>query len=348
MARHAFLLGGSGQIGLAAARALLERGWEVTIGSRGNKPLPAELAAALRTVRVDRDADDLTDAVGDGVDVLLDIVAYEPRHAAQLLALAGRVGSAITVSSGSVYADDEGRTLDEATGPEDFPTLPVPIPETQRTVEPGDETYSTKKAAIERALLDQDALPATVVRPCAIHGPGSELPREWFFVKRALDGRRYVLLAYRGESRFHTTSVANLAELIALAAERPATRVLNCGDPDPPNVREIARTIATILGHEWTEVLLPGPPGDDRVGATPWSTPEPFVVAMDAAERELDYRPVVTYAEAVAEVVDWLVTSTRGRDWREVFSEHGAKYLERRFDYEAEDAFVAGLRDSAP
>ena len=53
-----------------------------------------------------------------------------------------------------MYADDQGRTLDEAEGVDDFPELPVPIPETQATVEPGDGTYSTKKVALERILLD--------------------------------------------------------------------------------------------------------------------------------------------------------------------------------------------------
>ena len=95
----------------------------------------------------------------------------------------------IAISSASVYADDAGRTLDEAaeTG---FPQLPVPTLEPQRTVEPGPQTYSTRKAAMECALLEDDRLRATIMRPCAIYGPGAALAREWFFVKRALDAVR--------------------------------------------------------------------------------------------------------------------------------------------------------------
>ena len=37
--------------------------------------------------------------------------------------------------------------------------------------------------------------------------------REAWFVKRILDGRRRIPLAYSGESRFHTTATANLAVL---------------------------------------------------------------------------------------------------------------------------------------
>lgn len=337
--RDAFILGGNGQIGRALARRLLGAGWEVTVGARSERELPE----GVRFRRVDRDADDLAAAV-DGAHVVVDVIPYERSHAEQLLALEGRVGSVVAISSASVYADVRGRSLDEATGAGDFPELPDRIPERQRTVAPGDATYSTKKAAIERALLEQDALPARVLRPCAVYGPGSELPREWHFVKRVLDGRRYVPLAYSGASRFHTTSVENLAELARLCAERPATRVLNCGDPDPPTVLEIARTIASALEHEWVEVLLPGPPAPSKVGSTPWSVPRPFVVDMLSAEIELAYRPVTRYEKAVGDVCEWLVEVTRDRDWREVLAQPAVAYLSDRFDYAAEDALLETLR----
>ena len=124
------------------------------------------------------------------------------------------------------------------------------------------------------------------------------------FVKRAHDGRRRVALAFNGESRFHTTSVANLAELIRLAAAQPGDRALNCGDPDPPTTLEICKAVGNALEHEFEPVLLP----DDAVD-NPWGAPasRPFVVSMEAAERELGYRPVTTYPEAVRETCEWLV-----------------------------------------
>ena len=76
---------------------------------------------------------------------MVDVIPFERLHAKQLLGL--DTGALIAISSASVYADDQGRTLDEAQGVDDFPELPVPIPETQATVEPGDGTYSTKKVA---------------------------------------------------------------------------------------------------------------------------------------------------------------------------------------------------------
>lgn len=325
---RAVLIGGTGLIGRAAARALAEDGWDVVAVSRSGK-LPEGLAElGVESVAADR-ADDtqLRAALGSGANVVYDSVAMNREHGEQLNRLEGLAGSLVVISTGSVYADDAGRALDGEGG--EPPVLPVPIPETQRTAEPGDATYSTQKAELEQTLL-QGPLPATLVRACAIHGPGAKNPRELFFVKRAVDGRRRVALAWKGESRFHTTSVANLAELIRLAAFQPGDRVLNCGDPDPPTTLEICETIGGVLDHEFEPVLLP-----DGAFSNPWAVPHPFVVSMEAAERELGYRPVTTYPEAVKETCAWLVGELeRGRSWE-------GSYIESSLDYAAEDEVLA-------
>jgi nucleoside-diphosphate-sugar epimerase len=317
---RALIVGGTGQIGRAAAWALEEHGWDVDVAARSGP------------VRVDRDVPgELEAAVGDRLDLLVDVVAYTRAHGEQLNALAGRVGSVVVISSASVYADERGATLDEAESIETFPRFPVPIPETQRTVAPSDATYSTQKAALEEALLD-GPLAATILRPCAVHGPWSEQPRELYFVKRVRDGRRAVVLVNNGESRFHTTSVANLAELIRLAAEHPGSRVLNAGDPEPPTVLEISRAVAAALGHEFDEVLIPEEGYERRELSNPWAVPFPLVVDMSRAEHELGYRPVTTYADAVRDTARWLAADTR--DWSDT-------YMGRFFDYASEDAFLA-------
>jgi nucleoside-diphosphate-sugar epimerase len=338
VARKAFLLGGTGKTGRVLAERLLETGWEVVVASRGERPV--EPPNGARHVELDRADDEaLRTALRDGVDVLVDFVAFEPEHADQLLSLRGLTRSLVVLSSAAVYADPAGRSIDAAEG--EVPEFRVPLTEREPTVVRADPTYATKKLAIERALLNQDAVPSTLVRAGAIYGPGDLNSREWYFVKRALDGRRVVVLAHRGESRFQPTSVHNLAELIRLAAERPGRRLLNCGDPQAPSVAEIGRHIAKAMNHEWTEVLLPGPP-QAGVGDNPWSVPRPFVLDMTEAEFEVGYRPVTTYERAAGETCDWLVSATEGRDWREALPVAARLYGEQ-FDYAAEDAFVRGL-----
>ena len=319
-------------IGRAAARALAADGWEVVAVSRTGT-LPDGLAElGVESVVADR-ADDaqLRAALGAGADVVYDSVAMHREHGEQLNALEGLVGSLVVISTASVYADDDGRAFDGEGG--EPPRLPVPILETQRTAEPGDATYSTQKADLEQTLL-AGPMPATLIRACAVYGPGAKNPRELYFVKRAVDGRRRVALAWNGESRFHTVSVANLAELIRLAAAQPGDRILNGGDPDPPSTLEICHAIGNALDHEFEPVLLPAAGFNN-----PWGVPSssPLIVSMEAADRELGYRPVTTYPEAVKETCAWLVCELeRGRSWE-------GSYILETLDYAAEDEALASL-----
>ncbi|GHF29434.1 reductase [Streptomyces fumanus] len=322
-------------------RALAGEGWEVTAVSRGGGR-GRDWPDGVRAVRADREDDAaLASAVGDGCDVLVDTVAYGPAHARQLTALAGRIGSAVVISSVSVYEDDQGRGFDTQDRPGGFPEYPVPLTEGQRTVRPGDASYSTRKAALERELLGAgDALPVTLLRAGAVHGPYCRTPRELWFVKRNLDGRRRRVLAYRGASRFHPAAVGNVAELVRLAAARPGTRVLNAVDPDAPTVAGIGAAIDAVMGVEAEDVLVDGPPPAEGVGDTPWSVPAPVVCAMTAAERELGYRPVSHYAETLPETVAFIERRLAGRDWREAYPKMAQSYG-NLFDYAAEDAWLA-------
>ena len=113
---HAFILGGAGQAGRAIANVLLVSGWSVTLAHRGRHPVPPDLLdRGAEAVRLDRDEPGaLNRALADGADALIDVIAYGPEHARQLLQVQNAVGSLIVLSSSSVYRDERGRTLDEA------------------------------------------------------------------------------------------------------------------------------------------------------------------------------------------------------------------------------------------
>jgi nucleoside-diphosphate-sugar epimerase len=84
MSRHAFIVGGTGQIGRAIAMDLLAAGWTVTASHRGTRPAPEALARhGARIVLLDRDKPDEF-AISAGADVLIDTVAYDLDHARQL------------------------------------------------------------------------------------------------------------------------------------------------------------------------------------------------------------------------------------------------------------------------
>jgi nucleoside-diphosphate-sugar epimerase len=332
--KTALVVGGSGQIGQATARNLLDHGWSVRLAQRHAARLPDDIAARVEIVAIDREQPGaIAKAVAGGVDALIDTVAFDDRHARRLLEVEADVGALVVISTGSVCRDADGRTLDEAaeTG---FPRFPVPITEDQPTAAPGPATYSTRKVALEQALLQGARRPVTIVRPFAIHGPGSTHPREWWFVKRLLDGRRRAPLAWRGESRFHTSATVNIAELIRVALDAPATRVLNAADPVAHSVAEIGRIIAGVYDAPLDLVLLDGPP-ENGVGATPWSGPRPLIADMSRAEA-LGYRPVATYQQAIG-------PACKSAEALAADGVPFAPYLAKLFDYAAEDARLGDL-----
>ena len=86
------------------------------------------------------------------------------------------------------------------------------------------------------------------------------------------------------------------------------------------------------MGHEFEPVLLPA----DEFG-NPWGLPpdRSCVMDMSAAERELGYRAVATYPEAVGATCEWIVGELEsGRTW-------DGTYLEEALDYAKEDAAIA-------
>ncbi len=344
---RAVIFGGTGAIGRAAARRLLAAGWSVDVTGRNPARMPPDITAAGgRFIAADRgEPARVRAAFGNGADLLVDCACYTARDATSLLPLARNAASTVMISSKAVYVDAAGRHSNSAVKPD----FGGPVREDQPTVAPGGGDYQTgegypaNKVAAEQVLLDSGA-PVTVLRPSKIHGPGSRQPREWIFVRRALDRRPVLLLAHRGAGVDHPTAAANLAALIELAAGRPGRRILNAADPDAPSALEISRVIARYLGHTWAEVPLDGrDPAAAGLGRTPWDRPHPFVLDMTAAAG-LGYVPAGDYATTVAAEVDWLAAAAGGGPDADLIPGPGDSYFAPLLDYAAEDRWLAGQR----
>lgn len=244
------------------------------------------------------------------------------------------------ISSKAVYVDDAGHHPNSATAPR----FNCPISESQPTVSPGGNDYTTRegypanKVAAEQVLLDS-GLPVTVLRPSKIHGPGARRPREWVFVKRVLDKRPAVFLARQGAGVDHPSAAANIASLIDVVVEKPGTRILNAADPDAPSALEIARAIAKHLGHAWNEVLL-GDDADAELGQHPWDAPYPIVLDT-AAATDLGYKPVGDYAATVADEVDWLVAAAQDGERADILPGANDPFFAPLLDYAAEDHYLS-------
>jgi hypothetical protein len=144
-----------------------------------------------------------------------------------------------------------------------------------------------------------------------------------------LDGRSAIPLAYRGQSRFQTTSTSAIADAVlrAVAGDMPA--ITNVSDADSPTVAEIGHAIMDVMGIYAELVGVPDTPAyPPKLGATPWSIPLPMVctVAVPAAS---------TYAQSVGPAVRWLVDAVPSDHWRERLP-HLAASGSDHFDYQAD------------
>lgn len=317
----AVIVGGAGQIGLATAQRFLDLGWDVTITGRTLQVLPDGL---LHAVCDPRDAEGLSGLVGAGADLLMSCVAFDAVDADCLLHAGRKAARILAVSSASVYCDTHGRTLDEARQC-GFPDFPIPITAHCPTVDPGDANYSTRKIAMERALLMGGVDRVTILRPCAIHGPYSRHARECWFVKRLLDGCETISLAYHGESRFQATSTRAIADAVIDASRNVLPPIVNVSDGDSPSVAEIGRTIMRFMGVEAPLIGLPDQVFPALHGVTPWSVLRPMICDSVISTRDV-------YADAVVPALEWLTTHVDRNNWQDHLPQLAA-YPNDQFDY---------------
>lgn len=311
---RAVILGGTGAIGGATAARLAATGWAVEVTGRDPASMPAELTAAgVRFHSIERsDVRAIGHLVGDGVELLVDLLAYRAADVRALLPVMGSVASSVLISSRAVYVDSVGRHINS----DDPPQFPVPINEDMPTLPPAAEDvdpfsrdgYAPSKVAAERAALDS-GLPITVIRPSKVHGRWARNPRTRSFVESMVRGDRMIELASRGASIDHLTAAANTAALIATVAALPGQRILNSADPDTPTAEQIVQAIGTRLGWSGTLDLLEGG-ADPRQGRHPWLTAYPIVLDTSASAR-LGYVPVGNGLDLLADEIDWVATQDR-------------------------------------
>lgn len=336
---EALVLGVNGMVGRAIAQRLHEAGWTVTGTGRSRARFPEVLARAGVRFRVSdrRDPAALATAVGEGADLIVDCLCYTAEHARHLIDHRERIGSAVAISSKAVYVDERGNHGNS----DSPPRFDGPVREDQPVMQPdfsGDYTsregYGANKVAAERTLLDSD-WPVSILRPSRIHGAGSARPREWFLVRRILDGRARLPLARGGHTANHPTAAANIAALTTACAAAPAKRVLNVADPDAPTAADIAAAVAAACDRRLDVVGLPEE-APAPLGWSPWGNWPPFLLDTRASQALAGYRPI-PYPRAVVEEVRWLLSLSLA----EQHALNTDAYFDDQFDYARDDRALA-------
>ncbi len=324
---NVLVIGGTGFIGPPIVNELLRRGHAVTVYHRGQRE--AEYAAPVTHVHGDRRdyprfQADLINLAPDAVVDDIPMNAADARSVVE--ALRGRIACSVHISSGDVYA----------------PHQPIPIPEDAPTGSP--ETAELRvhgqrvpysKVAVEAVIREAGAAgdyPATILRLPAVYGPANPLAREWFFVKRVLDGRLRLAVPDGGLGLFHRGYVDDVSRAVALALESPQAigRTYNVGHERVLTVWGIAELVAQVMNHEWDIVPVAAgslPP------TNPFASPYPIVYDLGRIRTELNFRESVSLEEGMRRTAAWLAEHPPTPERWAL-----ARYMTHDpFDYTAED-----------
>jgi nucleoside-diphosphate-sugar epimerase len=246
----ALIFGGTRYVGKRLAAALLERGCEVTVATRGRAPLP-EGARHIPLDRTDRDSLQAALA-GKSWDVVYDQICYAPSDAADICeALAGRVGSCVLTSSQAVYGC--GIRLPESA----FDPVSYPVKPGRRA----DFDYAEGKRLAEAVLFQQANFPVTAVRFPVILGPDDYTQRLAVQARRVRAGEPLPLPHLDAEISLISSEEA--AGLLAWLAEHPVPGPLNACSDGSLTLRGLVAVLERAAGHPATVV--------DRLDDDPFS-----------------------------------------------------------------------------
>lgn len=316
--------GGNGFVGRHLVAAMQERGDSVRVLAlptedagwlekrgvhvfRGDICRPETLAAPMEGV----DATFHLAAMMDVWRPLADYHAVNVRGTENVCraALAAGVGRVVHMSSSSVYGMAHGRPLDESS-----------------PLAPFDDPYPVTKAAgdeaVQRMIRDQ-RLPAVIVRPDQIFGPGDEL-HFGRIADRLLAGSGVVV--GRGDNAMPLVYIADMVQglLLALDHGRALGQAFNITNDRPLTQEQFLRAIARELGATPRLVHVPyrllyaaGWAAEHFATLAPSSRRPPITrlgvafagsdsrYAIDKARHELGYVPRVDLNEAVRRTTRW-------------------------------------------
>ncbi|HVS28870.1 MAG TPA: NAD-dependent epimerase/dehydratase family protein [Solirubrobacteraceae bacterium] len=317
----AFVTGGSGFVGGALIRRLVEEGWRVRAlaRSQGSADKVAALGAEPATGDLE-DAGAMTRAA-EGCEVAFHAAVHlgewGPRAEFERINVGGTrnvisacrgAGVRRLVHVGTEAALMAGEPLVDVD--EDAPLRPdSPVP------------YCSTKALAEQAVRDaaDGGLETVVVRPRLIWGPGDTtiLPS---LVEAVRSGRfRWI---GGGRHRTSTTHVANVVEGLLLGAQRGASGAAYfVTDGEPVVFRDFVKSLVGTQGVEvpdkelpagiaraaaaaaeglWKGLRLSGAPPITRIAL--WLSSQECTIDISRARAQLGYQPRVTVAGGIEEL----------------------------------------------
>jgi len=191
---------------------------------------------------------------------------------------------------------------------------------------PGD-AYQASKYAAEREVLKQSeerSIPATVIRPCAIYGPGDLRMLKLF---KMISKKRFVFFG-QGKVHLHTVFIDNLIDGFMLAAQKEEANghVFIIGDEGYVTLKKLAAMVAKELGVSEPNIHLPYRPAEEMAKLVEYSyrklkiKKEPPIYkrriaffknnrafSIEKAKTILGYHPKVDLETGISQTEKWYI-----------------------------------------
>ncbi len=242
------IVGGTRFIGRHLLEKASLRGDQVTVFHRGSTPLPEQFAGVKEIIGDRKQIGDLRQAAACDYDAIIDTVIYSPDEAEQAVdVFSGRAGHYVMISTGNVYKLDR---------------LPGPYRESDPLEDDPQFAYGYNKRCAEDVLFaahQERQFPAVALRMPSIYGPWDYQAREWYFIKRLLDGRTRFLLPDAGLGVFHREYAGNIANQLLCLISTPASRgeAYNAGHRQFQTCAQLLQMAARSLKREIEIFTLP-------------------------------------------------------------------------------------------
>jgi len=297
------LVGGAGFIGGHIGRAFLEAGHDVSVISRGRRPLPA----GVTHLQADRADTNALGAVLEGrhFDFTVDLTAYDAADVERLLLIPyAALGRYVLISTGQVYLVTQNPPVPSAEEDSERPLKPEPEPGTQ---EHANWVYGVGKRRAEGAVLalrETHGVRSVILRLPIVSGEADGSLRLWAYLERMLDGGPIVLPDGGTQTLRHVYAGDVAAAVVRLATSPPPRhRVYNLAQPELVTLRELLTRVALAANLQarfvdatWEEMTAAGLNGDASPYGSRWSSvPDPARAAEwgFVGSRLADYLPRV-------------------------------------------------------
>jgi nucleoside-diphosphate-sugar epimerase len=310
LAVRVLIIGGTNFIGPHLVRRLADGDHEVAVFHRGQSR--AELPNSVRHITGDRHqlAAHRAEFAQFAPDVVADMIAYTEADARGLAEtfrdLARRF---VVLSSGDVYLA-YGRIVGSEPGlnqatplTEESPLRSVFFPYRSKAKDPDDFLYTYDKIPVERTVMAELGLAASVLRLPMTYGPGDPFRRFSPYLERMVDGRSAIRLD-EGLARWRTPRgyVENVAAAVALAIEddRAASGIYNVAEEPAFSEADWVRRIAAAVG--WPGGVETVPVG--RV-PLPLDVRQDLDMSSRRIREELGFADPVGLDEALRRTIAW-------------------------------------------